>query len=175
MVPSAHSRGEKPLLRNADDKMSVDHRGVTPTLASVGGVTGAIGVPSDEAAAETPIPDADLVRVFGPGDYRKKSIAMPQRSSTSRLSEVLPMTSLVCAEEELDTPIFELGDDEFEELILTVTADSGAGNHITNRDDIGGYAKLIQPSPGSLAGKGFIAADNKKDPERGPSVAALAR
>jgi hypothetical protein len=130
--------------------------GVTSTPTSVEDVTGAIGVPSDEAAAETSIPEADLARVFGPGDYRK-----PQ-SSPSRLSEVLPMTSLVCAEEELDTPVFELGDDEFEELILTVTADSGAGNHITNREDIGGYSKLIQPSPGSVAGKGFIAADNKK-------------
>jgi len=55
-----------------------------------------------------------------------------------------------------------LEDEEFEELILTITADSGAGNHIASKQDIGGYAKLVQPSPGSLAGKGFIAADNHK-------------
>ena len=110
-----------------------------------GSVTGAMGVPSDEEPSETLEPEV-----------------LTSRRPSSRLEDVPPMTSLVCAEEELDTPIFEVDDEEFEELILTITADSGAGNHITNKDDIGGYAKLIQPSPGSLAGKGFIAADNKK-------------
>ena len=72
------------------------------------------------------------------------------------------MTSMVCEEEEYDEPVYEVDDEEFEELILTLTADSGAGNHIASRRDIGGYAKLIGPSPGSIAGKGFIAADNNK-------------
>ena len=73
------------------------------------------------------------------------------------------MSAMVCAEEEYgDHPVLELEDDDFEELILTVTADSGAGNHIANKEDIGAYAKLIEPSPASLAGKGFIAANNQR-------------
>jgi len=69
---------------------------------------------------------------------------------------------LVCAEEDFDVPALELDDEEFEELILTVTADSGAGNHIASKEDIGSYSKLVEPSPASQAGKGFIAANNQK-------------
>jgi len=134
----------------------------THSLQTVSGVTGAMGVPSDEEPSETPISEADLEKVFGPGDYRPRRPSSTDVPKTTALKQIMPLTAMVCAEEELDTPVMELDDEEFEELILTITADSGAGNHITSREDIGTYAKLIQPSPGSLAGKGFIAADNKK-------------
>jgi hypothetical protein len=47
---------------------------------------------------------------------------------------------MVCAEEESEDNeyAYELDDDDFEELILTMTADSGAGNHIASRHDLGG-------------------------------------
>jgi len=118
------------------------------------GVAGAIGVPPDEELSETPIAEADLQRVFGPGDYR------PKQPSTMMTPTA---TALVCAEEELDQPVFELNDDEYEELILTITADSGAGNHIASAQDLGEtYRQLIEPSPASRAGKGFIAANDQK-------------
>ena len=73
------------------------------------------------------------------------------------------MAAMVCAEEALDEPVCELNDEEFEELILTITADSGAGNHIASAEDLGStYSKLIEPSPASRAGKGFIAANDQK-------------
>jgi len=76
---------------------------------------------------------------------------------------------MVCAEEESEENeyAYELDDDDFEELIFTMTADSGAGNHIASRHDLGGYSKLIEPSPASIAGKGFIAADSQKIPNEG--------
>ena len=118
------------------------------------GVAGAIGVPPDEELSETPIAEADLQRVFGPGDYRPKKPSLTVTPTA---------TAFVCAEEELDQPVFELDDDEYEELILTITADSGAGNHIASAQDLGEtYRQLIEPSPASRAGKGFIAANDQK-------------
>jgi len=73
----------------------------------------------------------------------------------------------VCAEEELDVPVYELDDDEFEEMVVTVTADSGAGNHIVNKLDIGAYNKRVEPSPASRAGKGFVAANDHRIPNEG--------
>ena len=75
--------------------------------------------------------------------------------------------TLVCAEEELDVPVYELEDDEFEEMVVAVTADSGAGNHISNKLDIGGYDKRVEPSPASRAGKGFVAANDHRIPNEG--------
>ena len=74
---------------------------------------------------------------------------------------------LVCAEEELDVPVYELDDDDFEEMVVTVTADSGAGNHIISKLDIGTYDKRVEPSPASRAGKGFVAANDHRIPNEG--------
>jgi hypothetical protein len=52
-------------------------------------------------------------------------------------------------------------------MVVTITADSGAGNHIINKLDIGGYQKHVEPSPASRAGKGFVAANDHRIPNEG--------
>jgi len=69
--PPAHSRAGQPLLgatdeTNHDDMAATNNK--THSLQTVSGVTGAMGVPSDEEPSETPISEADLEKVFGPGD-----------------------------------------------------------------------------------------------------------
>ena len=67
---------------------------------------------------------------------------------------------LMLDEEQLeDEGAFDL-EGEWEDIPVTMTADSGAGNHIINSDDIPGY--MVEPSPGSIAGKGFVSANNGK-------------
>ncbi len=106
------------------------------------GVWGGLVLPTDEPSpGETP----------SPGGTRRESQA----------------DVLVCAEEELDVPVYELEDAEFEEMVVTVTADSGAGNHIISKLDIGTYDKRVEPSPASRAGKGFVAANDHRIPNEG--------
>ncbi len=50
---------------------------------------------------------------------------------------------------------------------MTVTEDSGAGNHIINKLDIGGYDKRVEPSPASRAGKCFVPANDHRIPNEG--------
>ena len=86
----------------------------------------------------------------------------------------LPATpTLVAVEEPLDEleGVFDL-EGEWEEIPVTMTADSGAGNHIINADDIPGY--MVSPSPASMAGKGFVAADNGRIANEGQADLNLA-
>jgi len=86
----------------------------------------------------------------------------------------LPATpTLVAVEEPLDEleGVFDL-ECEWEEIPVTMTADSGAGNHIINADDIPGY--MVSPSPASIAGKGFVAADNGRIANEGQADLNLA-
>jgi len=65
-----------------------------------------------------------------------------------------------------------MGDDEWQELDLTLTADSGAGNHVLSREDIPGYA--VVPSVASKAGRGFIGVDGTKIDNEGEAELNLA-
>jgi len=50
-----------------------------------------------------------------------------------------------------------INEDEWEDIMMTVTADSGAGNHVCSREDAPGYS--VQPSEGSKRGTGFVGVD----------------
>jgi len=50
-----------------------------------------------------------------------------------------------------------INEDEWEDIMITVTADSGAGNHVCSREDAPGYS--VQPSEGSKRGTGFVGVD----------------
>ena len=81
--------------------------------------------------------------------------------------------SLVAFEEPLDEDdgAFDL-EGEWEEIPVTMTADSGACSHIINAEDIPGYS--IEPSAASLAGKGFVSANNGRIPNEGQAELNLA-
>jgi hypothetical protein len=53
-----------------------------------------------------------------------------------------------------------MGAEEWQEVDLTLTADSGAGNHVLSQDDIPGY--VVEPSAASRAGRGFIGVDGTR-------------
>ena len=58
-----------------------------------------------------------------------------------------------------------------EELPFEVILDSGAAEHVTDNADAPGYS--IEPSEGSKAGKGFIAANGARIPNRGQMTLSL--
>ena len=65
------------------------------------------------------------------------------------------LMSLFCGEiEEEDCEPVCIGEHEWEDTVPTITADSGAGNHVLAPEDIPGYT--ISESAGSRAGRGFM-------------------
>jgi len=74
-------------------------------------------------------------------------------------------------EEEQGEPLC-IGDDEWEDVVLTVTADSGAGNHVLSREDIPGYA--VGESAGSRAGRGFVGVSGDRIDNEGEAELNLA-
>ena len=58
-----------------------------------------------------------------------------------------------------------------EEIPFPVVLDSGAADHVSDNVDAPGY--VVEPSPGSRAGRGFIAANGAKIPNRGQMKLAL--
>ena len=58
-----------------------------------------------------------------------------------------------------------------EEIPFEVILDSGAADHVTDNTEAPGYS--IEPSAGSKAGKGFIAANGARIPNRGQMTLAL--
>jgi len=79
-------------------------------------------------------------------------------------------------EEELPTnedgDELNMGDEEWQEIDLTLTADSGAGNHVLSAEDIPGYS--IVSSAGSRAGRGFIGVDGARIDNEGEAELNLA-
>ena len=65
-----------------------------------------------------------------------------------------------------------IGDDEWEDVVLTITADSGAGNHVLSREDIPGYA--VGESAGSRAGRGFVGVSGDRIDNEGEAELNLA-
>jgi hypothetical protein len=59
------------------------------------------------------------------------------------------------------------GDDDWEDILLSLTADSGAGNHVLSREDIPGYR--INESAGSKAGRGFVGVSGGRIDNEGES------
>jgi len=58
-----------------------------------------------------------------------------------------------------------VNEDEWEDILMTLTADSGAGNHVLSREDAPGYK--VGPSEGSRRGKGFVGVDGVRIPNEG--------
>ena len=58
-----------------------------------------------------------------------------------------------------------------EEIPFEVILDSGAADHVTDNTEAPGYS--IEPSAGSKAGKGFIAANGARIPNRGQMTLSL--
>ena len=58
-----------------------------------------------------------------------------------------------------------------DEIPVPVVLDSGAGDHVSDNMDAFGY--VVEPSPGSRAGRGFIAANGAKIPNRGQMKLSL--
>jgi hypothetical protein len=86
---------------------------------------------------------------------------------TPELAERLGMTEDLgdcqCLERESsDDDAYAATNDEdgFTEVDVTFAGDSGSADHIANQNDIPGYP--VKPSPGSLAGKGWVAADGMR-------------
>ena len=83
------------------------------------------------------------------------------------------LMSLFCGEtEDEDYEPVCIGEDEWEDIVLTVTADSGAGNHVLAPEDIPGYA--ISESAGSKAGRGFIGVSGDRIDNEGEAELNLA-
>jgi len=78
--------------------------------------------------------------------------------------------AMVMEEEEFNDDALNL-EGEWEEITLSVTADSGAGNHIVDADDIPGYS--IEESAASRAGKGFVAANKQVIANEGQAMLNL--
>ncbi len=72
--------------------------------------------------------------------------------------------------EEADEAVNNL-DEEPEFIYIEVCLDSGAGDHVLSRVDVPGFT--IEESPASRAGRGFIAANNKKIPNEGQTTVRI--
>ena len=78
------------------------------------------------------------------------------------------VTALFFEEEDDDgEALCEIGDEDWEDIVLTLTADSGAGNHVLSREDIPGYQ--VTESAGSKAGRGFIGVSGGRIDNEGES------
>ena len=90
-------------------------------------------------------------------------------TSTSRfLRDMLTEPADMCEEVEEDGSAPEdlyVNEDEWEDILMTLTADSGAGNHVLSREDAPGYA--VASSEGSRKGKGFVGVDGVRIPNEG--------
>ena len=60
---------------------------------------------------------------------------------------------------------------DYEEVEVKVTADSGAGDHVSNRHDLG--SPEVRPSKGSKMGKAFMAASGDRIENEGESDVLL--
>ncbi len=65
-----------------------------------------------------------------------------------------------------------INEDEWEDIMITVTADSGAGNHVCSREDAPGYS--VQLSEGSKRGTGFVGVDGVRIANEGEMELNLA-
>jgi hypothetical protein len=84
------------------------------------------------------------------------------------IRELLSEEADICEEIEGDGSTPEdlyVNEDEWEDIMMTLTADSGAGNHVMSREDAPGYQ--VQPSEGSKRGKGFVGVDGVRIPNEG--------
>ena len=99
------------------------------------GVTGAIGVPSDEALAETPAPLGKPEVLKPKGDSSTKAMVVEVVNGTSELNVA-------------EVPEF---------VDVKVVLDSGAGAHVMNKSDCPGYE--IKDSAMTIAGAAFKAAN----------------
>ena len=61
--------------------------------------------------------------------------------------------------------------EEPEFLVIEICLDSGAGDHVLSRVDVPGF--VVEESPGSKAGRGFWAANNKRIPNEGQTLLRL--
>ena len=64
-----------------------------------------------------------------------------------------------------DTQAMAANEEDFQEVDIVCAGDSACTDHIANEQDIPGYP--IHESPGSRAGKGWVAADGMRIPNQG--------
>jgi hypothetical protein len=64
-----------------------------------------------------------------------------------------------------ESALYEVSMDDWEDVMLTLTADSGAANHVLNSADIPGYT--VMESEASKAGRGFVGPDGCRIPSEG--------
>lgn len=64
---------------------------------------------------------------------------------------------MVCEPDDDEDDEVLVNQEEFQEVDIVAAGDSGCGDHILSADDVPGYA--VQPSEGSLKGKGYVAAN----------------
>jgi len=140
------------------------------------GVTGAIGVPSDEALAETPPfiqkreEDMEqyiqkIQKLFKGNDEDEVEVATQKIQMKLRPESVNIM--------ELALPdLMAVADEEFREVEIEVALDSGACDHVINKCDIPGYT--VVPSAGSMRGLHFVAANGDVIDNLGQATVNLA-
>ena len=99
--------------------------------------------------------------------YTSKAVAEVPACKLSQLDGLLRRASELSLLEEEEEQLNNIE----EEFPFEVVLDSGAADHVTDNTDAPGYA--IEPSDGSKAGKGFIAANGARIPNRGQMTLSL--
>jgi hypothetical protein len=147
------------------------------------GVRGGLVLPADEASpAETPMVSSTVEIHLGEED-QNRHMPIPKfidgyeiiddevklgYTTNQLIRELLSEEADICEEIEGDGSTPEdlyVNEDEWEDIMMTLTADSGAGNHVMAREDAPGYQ--VQPSEGSKRGKGFVGVDGVRIPNEG--------